>query len=329
MSRLGSPFAENKKRRPGVTLTAFLVSLFYRLSVALAAAYKANISPEALPDGKMYYNIAQRILQPTLGNNHEMISAAAAQIQTDLNQTAGIGLAGLKPELSQDRIDGLINRLSSSDEYGKVAWLLDEPIVNFSQSVVDDTIKLNAEFQAKSGLQPRIIRKAEFKSCKWCSMLAGTYSYPDVPKDVYRRHENCRCTVEFQPTKSGKGQDVWSKQWKDPEESAKIEARKQIENEITFSISDRQFGKKAGKHMQDYGLNASDESDRKKFEGIIHEIANNPDRTVRGVIWRGQTKPVVAYVKADDVVLANYKKEFITIMKGGADNARLKNQGKS
>ena len=41
------------------------------------------------------------------------------------------------------------------------------------------------------------------------SSLEGEYEYPDVPKDVYRRHENCDCTVEY--ISAGKRQDVWTK----------------------------------------------------------------------------------------------------------------------
>ena len=61
--------------------------------------------------------------------------------------------------------------------------------------------------------------------CEWCRALAGTYSYPDVPKDVYRRHQRCRCTVDYYPG-NGKIQNVHSKQWNTQEERDRIEARK-------------------------------------------------------------------------------------------------------
>ncbi len=73
-------------------------------------AYNKNISAEVLSDGKMYYNIAQRILEPTMGNNHELISTAAAQIQTNLNQQAGIGIKGIKAPLNKDRISGKVKK---------------------------------------------------------------------------------------------------------------------------------------------------------------------------------------------------------------------------
>ena len=78
--------------------------------------------------------------------------------------------------------------------------MLDEPVVNFTQSVVDDSIKKNAECQYQSGLSPKIRRISMGKCCKWCDRLVGTYDYATVRNtgnDVFRRHEHCRCTVEF------------------------------------------------------------------------------------------------------------------------------------
>jgi len=105
--------------------------------------------------------------------------------------------------------------------------LLDDPIVNFSQSIVDDSIDKNAKFQSKVGLRPIIKRRTFGHACEWCRNLAGTYEYRDAPDDIYRRHQRCRCTVEYDPG-NGRMQDVWSKNWIGPDKDAKIEARKKI-----------------------------------------------------------------------------------------------------
>lgn len=64
--------------------------------------------------------------------------------------------------------------------------------------------------------------------CEWCRNLAGSYTYPDgVPHDVYRRHQRCRCAVDYNPG-NGKNQNVHSKQWRDEDEYEKREARKLI-----------------------------------------------------------------------------------------------------
>lgn len=180
----------------------------------LSKALGTSLSADKLPDGKMYYNIAQRLLTDVLGRNHELVSDYAEQVQKNLNSEAKIGLAAQVPELNQDRIDGLVNRLASEESFDDVKWLLVDPIVIFSQSIVDDSIRKNAEFHHKVGLSPKIVRRVVGHPCKWCKSLEGSYNYPEVPKDIYRRHGKCRCTVDYHPG-NGKKQNVHTKKWTD------------------------------------------------------------------------------------------------------------------
>lgn len=193
----------------------------------LSKALGASLTNETLPDGKMYYNIAQRVLTDVLERNYELVSDYTEQVQKNLNSEAKIGLTAQVPELNQDRIDGLVNRLASEESFDDVRWLLEEPVVNFTQSIIDDSIQKNAEFHHKSGLQPEIVRKAAYHCCEWCQEVQGTYKYPRVPKDIYRRHKCCKCTVDYDP-KSGKVQNVWSKAWSESDKSDKIGTRKSI-----------------------------------------------------------------------------------------------------
>ncbi len=179
-----------------------------------------------LPDGKMYYNIASRLLEPVLRRNYELISDYAGQVQDNLNAEAGLHLQVAKTTLNQDRINGLVNRLASEDDFDAVKWLLGDPIVNFSQSVVDDSIKANAESHLAKGLRPKIVRKLAGKPCKWCTSLAGTYEYDEAPKDIYRRHENCRCTVDYR-TADGMSKNVWSKKTNKTPRNSREMARQQ------------------------------------------------------------------------------------------------------
>lgn len=176
----------------------------------LSKALTTSVTADKLPDGKMYYNIAKRLLEPVLQQNYELVADYSSKVQTVLNESAKISLVAQPVELNQDRIDGFIERFSREDKFDNVKWLLGDPIVNFTQSIVDDSIKKNAEFHAKAGLQPKIVRKTAGRCCKWCQSLAGSYNYPDVPKDVYRRHQNCRCTVDYKPG-DGKKKNIWSK----------------------------------------------------------------------------------------------------------------------
>ena len=181
---------------------------------SLSNALGAHINSEVLPDGHMYFNIADRILNPTLANNHAMVVAVAVSIQEILNRQAGLGLRGIEPELNRNRIKSMIERVVHEEVFDDVKWMLAEPILNFTQSVVDDTIQANAEFQYQSGLYPKIIRYTQgSETCEWCRNLVGIYKYPDVPEDIYKRHDRCDCVVEYDPG-DARRQNIWTKEWR-------------------------------------------------------------------------------------------------------------------
>ena len=197
------------------------------LGEILSKALRGHVNSSNLPDGKMYYNIAKRLLTETLGWNFELISGYAQQVQKNLNEEAKIGLVVQSPKLNQDRITGLVNRISSEEEFSQISWILREPIVNFSQSIIDDSIKGNAEFQKKVGLAPIIERHSTGHCCDWCQSLVGKYLYGEEPAGFYRRHQRCQCTIDFHP-KNGKKQNSWSKKWS--KESADILERRKQQN---------------------------------------------------------------------------------------------------
>ena len=196
----------------------------------LAGAYKRNLSDDVLPDAKMYYNIAQRIIDPTMRKNYLLISKASCEVQKALNEKSGIGLKAQTPKLNQDRIDGIIEKVTKADKYSDVAWALDEPIVNFSQSVVDDCVRENADFQYNAGLSPKIVRTSSGRCCEWCDQLDGVYDYATLMKNgdtkVFKRHRSCICMVEF--IANNQIQNVHSKKY-----SKRNDIQRRIDNSYT------------------------------------------------------------------------------------------------
>lgn len=186
--------------------------------------------------------IIEQILNDRLKENHRLITDFGRMVQDILNKQAKIGLVAQIPEVNQNRIDGLISRLIEGD-FEDNKWLLGSPIVNFSQAVVDDMVRKNAEFHFHSGMSPKIVRKETGKCCKWCKNLAGSYRYPGVPKDVYRRHQNCNCVVEYYPGK-GKKQNVWSKKWKDIEKDDKIKERIKLSKPVDYKLANEDIADK-------------------------------------------------------------------------------------
>lgn len=199
-----------------------------RIGEILSRVLQQYITVDTLPEGRMWYNIAERIMNPTLATNYNLIADVCRFAQESVNKKSGISLKAITPPINQNKIDGFIDRLSK-DEFENVQWMLGEPVVNYSQSVVDDSIRVNADFHSKSGLSPQLVRSlgaSESRTalrgktrvrynipCKWCESLAGVWDYNDMPDfvadNIFRRHEYCRCTVEY--VADGKAQDVWTK----------------------------------------------------------------------------------------------------------------------
>ena len=212
----------------------------------LAGVFKDNISSDRLPDGRMYYNIAKRIIPEMLKNNYELTTEISMDIQKNINESARIGIKALRPEFNEDKVQGIVNIVSGKEEYDKIAYMLGEPIVNFTQSIVDEMVRVNAEFQSKAGLNPKIRRTSTGKCCEWCDKLTGVYKYDEVSNtgnNVFRRHKHCRCSVEFEPG-DGTRQNVHTKRWLKDGESGTIketpqEKEKRIQKENELGLAER------------------------------------------------------------------------------------------
>ena len=114
-------------------------------------------------------------------------------------------------EKPEERVESLIWSISEEGiEWEEVQKRMGEPVCNISQSFMDGFVRANAEFRHKVGMRTEIVRKLQGGACKWCKNLAGSYNYTDTPKDVYRRHDNCRCTVTFKQERMRI--NVWSKE---------------------------------------------------------------------------------------------------------------------
>jgi len=215
---------------------------------ALAKAYKSELSSDVLPDGKMYYNIAQKIFDDTLKNNHRIVADYCENVQKSLNEKAGISLKAQRPDLDEDRVKGFSELASNADKYDDVAASVEESAINFTQNVVNDFIKKNAEFQYDAGFKAKVIRDSSSDCCSWCDNLVGEYAYPNVPKEVYQRHSYCRCTVEYEPVK-GKRQNVHTKEWKNRNESDIINSRKGLKMNLQFFSKENAETEYVRKHV--------------------------------------------------------------------------------
>lgn len=178
-------------------------------------ALKGFLNGEHITQYEFDYAMANGAITPMLKRLSDMGADVATDIQKLLNEKSNIGLAAQKPKFNQEAAENLARKaMEVVQEEGleRLEWVIDEPVRTFSRKVIDDAIKANVEFQARAGLNPIIRRTLGGKCCDWCKGLAGAYNYGEEPDDIYRRHERCRCMVEFFPG-DGRRQNVHSKKW--------------------------------------------------------------------------------------------------------------------
>lgn len=227
----------SKRIRDGTATFSDAHTYAESLGENLSDALVRTLTPENLPNGTLYYNIAQRTVIPALKDNYKMVNEISNSIQEIADSKAGIGLKTVTADFPEMRINGLIDKMTEDNiTFEDVVKWLQEPIINNSEAFADDFVHANAKFRNDVGLKSTITRIVAPGCCPWCEDKAGTYDYDKAPDDIYQRHERCRCTVTYQSEKTS--QDVWSKRtWQSsPEE---IERRKSAGPKSEMSSQER------------------------------------------------------------------------------------------
>lgn len=193
-------------------------------------ACKSVLTPENLPDGKLYYNIGERTVKRLIQENESEILAKASAQNKAMNAAAGVGLTAKKPK--RDRAESLVSAMCNDDVDAEgVARLLGEPLITVHATVVDDFVQANAEIAYKAGLEPIIVREYDGvglhdgkDACEWCLSRAGRWSYGEAyDHGVFERHSGCGCITTY--VYGDFSQDVWSKaQWETGNDEARKEA---------------------------------------------------------------------------------------------------------
>lgn len=167
-----------------------------KVSDFLNYAIKKNMTEGALPNGKLYYHIAESVLTPLLKNNHALVTNYAKDVQTMLNTKEDIPFKGRTAKCNSDRIEGICSEFSRADKFDGTQQELADSIENYSLSSVDDTIRENAKFLNSLGYYEVVERRTDSNACKWCRSIEGTYDYfSDMDSTVFKRHKRCKCTV--------------------------------------------------------------------------------------------------------------------------------------
>lgn len=130
------------------------------------------------------------------------------------------------------RIEGIIDRLSNTESFEDIKWILGDSIIaNYAVSIIDDHLKANVDFQSKAGLTVTVERIATGrKPCKYCEKREGKFTAPNIPASVWERHSGCYCYINYsgdgiRQTLSGDG-----KRWE-------VQSEEDLEARRNFAIA--------------------------------------------------------------------------------------------
>jgi hypothetical protein len=93
-----------------------------------------------------------------------------------------------------------------------------------------------------------------------------------------------------------------------------------------LKVETKQFGKKVGKHAEDFGLNPSSPADRDWVRGRIDSIVSGPEDVRQGP-WNprgGGGSDYLFYRQGADVVITKPSGDFVTVLPGGQTNGWFK-----
>lgn len=198
-----------------------------KLGEALEKAIFKEISPGDLPDGRFYYDIADKVIGNPLRANGISINEICSEIHGNANTKAGVNIKAIIPESREETIKAVVAEISNLEEYTPEALRQILDIQTWSLQDVDEFQRVNSKFLLKSGMSVEIIRTYEgphfdphrgkhgsMQDCKYCKdrayagPYAGLYDL-GLESEIWKRHPGCRCVIVTKREKTY--QSAWTR----------------------------------------------------------------------------------------------------------------------
>lgn len=164
--------------------------MFWRRS-ELLGDYMQGIVPDLAPEDR------ERLAEVLLRMGYNDTNSVLVPLQEALDEPLGVHLTPVVPKYPAERVATVAHALMDPTvPEEKIVRRAGAPVANVNMSFHDKYMEENARIRAKLGMKPTITRYGS-GCCTWCSEVAGRYRFGDQPKDIFRRHDNCGCTIIY------------------------------------------------------------------------------------------------------------------------------------
>ena len=155
-----------------------------------------------------------------LKDRYKDINDLLEKVQRTVDKAQGINIRPQHAPFNQERADQIGHSLTDktvSEE--TIQRRAGSAPATMTRAMQDDYVEENAKFRSDAGLKTYLVRVTDGDCCEWCTKVAGRYEYGTEPHDIYRRHDNCGCSVTYENGRQR--QNVWTKKtWEVPAEDA-------------------------------------------------------------------------------------------------------------
>ena len=182
-----------------------LTTVSTRLGQHASDAFRKYLTADALPDGKMYWNIADRTIRPIMQQVYDSANYFSTKAMRITDKAAGVNISIAKGIDPTERINDIIDYTLNSKTAVELDNALNLPVKTTALDYNDDFMEANAEIRNGMGFQQVITREYDGvglangrRPCNWCIGRAGTYYGYNEAKEAgaFERHTGCGCTIE-------------------------------------------------------------------------------------------------------------------------------------
>jgi len=158
----------------------------------IAAVLQAAVGDIRSPLGK------ELVCRELLRDHYAAINDVLGTVQAIVDEQREIHIRPQQAAFPAERVQKVAHALEDPTvSLDIIRRRANAPVANVAKSFHDDYIKENAKFRADAGLKCWITRHTDGNCCKWCTKAAGRYLYEDQPENLWRRHDNCGCTILY------------------------------------------------------------------------------------------------------------------------------------
>lgn len=187
-------------------------ALYTRYLGEMLGGILADALPDAAPE-----EIAEaaRVL---LREAHADVTAQAAIVQEIQDRQLGASLAAKRPKYPAGRVEKVASSLADQTVPVETRQRrARNASANVEASYHDEFIKENARIRSDAGFSCKTVRLGT-QCCPWCAKLTGSYPAGSEPRDLFRRHDNCTCTIIYETRRTRQTLRGQGKSWNVVEE---------------------------------------------------------------------------------------------------------------